>query len=308
MISSQNPESFHRLVLELTTWSKARSPFSCSHECHQPRPSVEAVVDLVEKLRAVLFPGFFNGSGDLTSATMDYFVGSTLERIKRSLKEQLQRGLCFVGESCDVLAHCEPQAEELTHRFLQKLPDIQRMLISDADAAFLGDPASISTDEVIFCYPGLFALICHRIAHELYTLNVPIIPRMISEHAHSATGIDIHPGASLGRRLFMDHGTGIVIGETCVIGDNVRIYQGVTLGAKSFPLDEDGHPIKGIPRHPIIEDDVTIYAGATILGRINIGRGALIGGNVWLTRSVPAETRVTQAQASQEMFHSGSGI
>ena len=159
---------------------------------------------------------------------------------------------------------------------------------ASADAAFRGDPAARSVDEIVLCYPGIHAVIYYRIAHRLYELGVPLLARIVSELAHSATGIDIHPGARIGNSFFIDHGTGVVIGETCVIGNNVRIYQGVTLGAKSFPLDENGNPIKGIPRHPIVEDDVVIYSGATILGRITIGRGSSIGGNVWLTRSVPA--------------------
>jgi serine O-acetyltransferase len=160
-------------------------------------------------------------------------------------------------------------------------------------AAYLGDPAASSTDEAIFCYPGIMAVAYYRLAHELYTLGVPLIPRIITEHAHSLTGIDIHPGATIGERFFIDHGTGVVIGQTCIIGAKVRIYQGVTLGAKSFPLDEQGHPIKGIERHPIVEDEVVIYSGATILGRVTIGRGSVIGGNVWITRDIPPGSTLT---------------
>jgi serine O-acetyltransferase len=175
-------------------------------------------------------------------------------------------------------------------------------------AAFEGDPAATSAAEAIFCYPGVLAITNYRIAHELSLLEVPLIPRMITEHAHSITGIDIHPGATIGESFFIDHGTGVVIGETCIIGDRVRIYQGVTLGAKSFPLDESGNPIKGIERHPILEDDVIIYSGATILGRVVIGRGSVIGGNVWLTRSVPSCSRVMQVKPRQEVFECGAGI
>ncbi|MBN2430714.1 MAG: serine acetyltransferase [Acidobacteria bacterium] len=296
-----------RLVEELTR--RAEHHHSSGGEfCLQPRPAPETVIEVVEQLRALLFPGFFNGSDDLTSETVLYYVGATLERIIRPLKEQIQRGLCFVCNVCDPATRCEGHARQVTKEFLYRLPAVQRMLNLDAEAAYLGDPASISTDEVIFCYPGLHALTCQRLAHELHRLGVPIIPRMITEYAHGRTGIDIHPGAVLGERLFIDHGTGVVVGETCVIGNNVKIYQGVTLGAKSFPLDEKGNPIKGIARHPLIEDDVTIYAGATILGRVTIGRGSIIGGNVWLTRSVPAGARITQAHVREELFRDGAGI
>jgi serine O-acetyltransferase len=175
-------------------------------------------------------------------------------------------------------------------------------------AAYEGDPAAVDPNEAIFCYPGLLALTNHRVAHELHRLGVPLLPRIINELAHSLTGIDIHPGAQIGRGMFIDHGTGVVIGETCIIGDRVRLYQGVTLGAKSFPLDEQGKPIKSIPRHPIVEDDVIIYAGATILGRVTIGRGSVIGGNVWLVRSVPPDSRISQGPAREEKFSSGAGI
>jgi serine O-acetyltransferase len=185
---------------------------------------------------------------------------------------------------------------------------VQRILALDVRAAFEGDPAAANPDEVIFCYPGIVAITNHRLAHELHILGVPIIPRMITEAAHSATGIDIHPGATIGDRFFIDHGTGVVIGETCIIGSRVRIYQGVTLGAKSFQLDGEGHPVRGIDRHPIVEDDVTIYSGATILGRVTIGHGSVIGGNVWLVHGVPPGSRITQAQTREDVFERGAGI
>lgn len=190
---------------------------------------------------------------------------------------------------------CEDRAKDLTEKFIERLPDLRRLLAFDAKAAYIGDPAAKSIAETIFCYPSIMAMTYHRIAHELYTLGVPLIPRIISEMAHSRTGIDIHPGARIGEYFFIDHGTGTVIGETCVIGNNVRIYQGVTLGAKSFPLDDNGNPIKDIPRHPVVEDDVIIYSGATVLGRIVIGKGSEIGGNVWITEPVPPGTKVIQA-------------
>jgi serine O-acetyltransferase len=182
-------------------------------------------------------------------------------------------------------------------------------LSADVQAAYEGDPAATSPEETILCYPGILAITNYRLAHELHLVGVPLLPRIITEHAHSITGIDIHPGATIGEQFFIDHGTGVVIGETCNIGSRVRIYQGVTLGAKSFPLDDDGNPIKGIPRHPIVEDDVVIYGGATILGRITIGCGSVIGGNVWLTRSVPPGSKITQAEPKRkELFSEGEGI
>jgi serine O-acetyltransferase len=254
------------------------------------------VISVVEDLRSVLFPGYF-GKSELTAESMHYHVGSTLDRILDMLQQQVRRGLCFVcekarGEQCH---DCDEKALRVTMEFLSRLPRIQKLLAGDALAAYEGDPAATTPDEAVFCYPGMMALTNYRIAHELHSLEVPLLPRMITEHAHSITGIDIHPGATIGEQCFIDHGTGVVIGETAVIGHKVRIYQGVTLGAKSFPLDEDGNPIKGMPRHPIVEDEVVIYAGATILGRITLGKGSVVGGNVWLTRSVPPGSQVSQS-------------
>lgn len=259
-------------------------------------PSREILTRLMGELRGVLFPRYFGRSG-VTADGMRYHVGALLDRVTVGLEEQLRRGLCFVCRKQGCIEDCRERAAEMTRRFVATLPEIQRLLMTDAQAAYEGDPAATSADETIFCYPGIFAMIHHRIAHELYKIGVPMIARIISEQAHSATGIDIHPGARVGERFFIDHGTGVVIGETSVIGNNVRIYQGVTLGAKSFPLDEHGNPIKNIDRHPIIEDDVVIYAGATILGRVVIGKGSVIGGNVWLTHAVPPGSRVSQKDA-----------
>jgi serine O-acetyltransferase len=271
-------------------------------------PSREAVIRIVEDLRAVLFPGYF-GTNDLNDESLHYFVGATLARAMRSLEQQVRRGLAFT-ERHDVYSctHCFEAAEAVTKAFLAKLPEVRRLVHSDVEAAYEGDPALKSRDEAIFAYPGMFAVTNQRIAHVLHVLGVPLIPRIITEHAHTLTGIDIHPGARIGEKLFIDHGTGVVVGETSIIGKNVRIYQGVTLGAKSFPLDQNGNPIKGIDRHPIVEDDVVIYAGATILGRITIGKGSSVGGNVWLMRSVPPGSRVTQAEASELQFAHGAGI
>ena len=256
-------------------------------------PSRAAAIEIVEGLRTVLFPGYY-GPSELSAASLRYHVGSTLDRLIRTLQEQIRRGLCFSceGEDPQRCADCEARALETAHAFLERLPEVKRLLVTDVRAAYEGDPAATSPDETIFCYPGIQAITSYRIAHELYRLGVPLIPRIITEHAHSETGIDIHPGARIGETFFIDHGTGIVVGETCRIGARVRVYQGVTLGAKSLPLDEHGNPIKGIERHPIVEDDVVIYSGATILGPVTIGRGSVIGGNVWLTRSVPPDSQV----------------
>jgi serine O-acetyltransferase len=271
-------------------------------------PSRDVVIEGVEGLRAVFFPGYF-GATDLRDEHLHYYIGATLDRVLHELEEQVRRGIAFAErhdyETCE---HCASRSAEVTRALLARLPDVRRLVSSDVDAAYDGDPALKIKDEAIFSYPGVLAVTNQRIAHELYALGVPLIPRMITEHAHSVTGIDIHPGARIGERFFIDHGTGVVIGETAIIGKNVRLYQGVTLGAKSFPKDEQGVPIKGIDRHPIVEDDVVIYAGATILGRVTIGRGSSIGGNVWLTHGVPPGSRVTQAEVRELGFEYGSGI
>jgi len=275
--------------------------------CALPLPSRDDVHSVLDELRTILFPGYF-GDSDVSPQSLPDHLGSALDRVRRSLREQAKRGFCFVCAEEDPRPTCEQTADAVTAAFLAGLPQLQRTLAADVRAAYEGDPAATSPAEVIFCYPGLLAITDFRIAHELDALAVPILPRMMTEHAHGLTGIDIHPGASIGESFFIDHGTGVVLGETCVIRDRVRIYQGVTLGAKSFPLDERGKPVKGVPRHPIIEDDVVIYAGATILGRVTIGKGSTVGGNVWLTRSVPAGSVITQQRPREEAFERGSGI
>ena len=271
-------------------------------------PSREALDAIANDLRSVLFPWHF-GPPDVSEEGLAYFVGRTLDSALAGLEEQVRVGLLFgcthKGDGC---GECGARAPSIVRAFASELPRVRAVLESDARAAFEGDPAATSPDEALFSYAGMRAMIHHRIAHELHVLAVPLIPRILAELAHASTGIDIHPGAQIGGSFFIDHGTGVVIGETCEIGARVRLYQGVTLGARSFPTDAQGHVIKGLPRHPIVEDDVVIYAGATVLGRITIGRGATVGGNVWLTQSVPPGAHVSQASPKQQTFSEGAGI
>lgn len=261
-------------------------------------PSLGRLNEIMDRLRAALFPGYF-GAARVWRESMRHHLAANLDSVYRLLAEQIQRGISFSctgeGEGCQ---NCERNSRELALAFMDKLPDIRHKLAGDAQAGYEGDPAATSPGETIFCYPSMYTMVHHRIAHELYSLKVPLIPRIISEMAHSRTGIDIHPGATIGNDFFIDHGTGVVIGETCIIGNSCRLYQGVTLGALSFPKNADGTLTKGIPRHPILEDRVTVYAGATILGRVTVGRGAVIGGNVWITDDVPAGAKVTQERPS----------
>jgi serine O-acetyltransferase len=269
-------------------------------DADQSLPSRQAIAEIVETLRSVIFPGYF-GFSDLQEENLQFHIGYQLDHVRRILQEQIRKGLCFSSQwGGRSAAKRDKKAAEITDSFLCELPRIKRLLMLDVLASYDGDPAAENSDEVIFCYPGMLAITNYRLAHALSFLGVPIIPRMITEAAHSATGIDIHPGAVIGESFFIDHGTGIVIGETCIIGKHVRIYQGVTLGAKSFQLDGKGNPVRGIPRHPIVEDEVTIYSGATILGRITIGKGSVIGGNVWLVESVAPGSRITQTQSREE--------
>ena len=263
-----------------------------------PLPSGKSLRRIVELSREILFPGYF-GNSTVHRRTINYNIGVNVEELFGLLTEQIQAGLCFGLEntpSDNVIKKIPDRdtAASIAARFISRLPEIRRILATDVEAAYYGDPAATCFGEIICCYPIIRAITNYRIAHELYMLNVPLIPRIITEMAHSETGIDIHPGAQIGHHFTIDHGTGVVIGATCIIGNNVKLYQGVTLGAKSFPLDENGNPIKGIARHPILEDDVIVYSNATILGRITIGKGATIGGNIWVTESVPAGSRIVQ--------------
>ena len=266
-------------------------------------PSREALSAIVVGLRGALFPMRL-GPPDLRQDGEDYYVGHTLDAVLQSLLAQVRLELRYGaryqgGQANGSPAESDPDRQALlvVREFAASLARIRGLLDSDVLAAFHGDPAARSVDEVLLCYPGIEAMIHHRIAHSLYRLGVPLLARIVAELAHTQTGIDIHPGASIGAGFFIDHGTGVVIGETSVIGERVRVYQAVTLGAKRFPAEGDGSLKKGLHRHPVVEDDVVIYAGATILGRITIGRGSTIGGNVWVTRSVPAGSHVTQADS-----------
>ena len=260
-------------------------------------PSREVLTQIVEGLASALFPTHY-GHRDLTDESVDYFVGNALNSALTDLAEQVRRGLFFVSaENEENDAALRDKAIDITRQFAAELPHIRALLVSDLHAAYQGDPAATSYSEVLLCYPGMIAIIHYRIAHALFSLGAPFLARLISDIAHSTSGIDIHPGARIGGSFFIDHGTGVVIGETTVIGERVRLYQAVTLGAKRFPTDEEGNLVKGGMRHPIVEDDVVIYAGATVLGRITIGHGSSIGGNVWLTHSVPPGSNVTQADS-----------
>jgi serine O-acetyltransferase len=308
VVTGKTAEDFSGLVESLSSPKNGAAAGMRRRWQEQALPSRHVIGQIVESLRSILFPGYF-GFSELKLESLRFHIGSTLDHLRRDLQEQIKRGLCFAcEEGPECLPFCDQKARELTGAFLRRLPEVQRRLGSDVKAAYEGDPAAANPDEVIFCYPGLSAITNYRLAHELRLLEVPIIPRMITEAAHSATGIDIHPGAVIGESFFIDHGTGVVIGETCIIGNRVRLYQGVTLGAKSFQQDEEGNAVRGIDRHPIVEDDVTIYSGATILGRVTIGRGSVIGGNVWLVHSVPPGSRITQAQSREVDFERGAGI
>ena len=281
-------------VTELSEDSSLKGLFH-EHQDGDPLPSGKVLHEIIELCRAILFPGFY-GKSTVNHHTITYHIGVNIERLYNLLTEQIHAGLCFDAKETGDCA-CDTKREkaiDLAGQFISRLPALREVLATDVEAAYNGDPAAESYGEIISCYPIIKALSNYRIAHELLLLGVPLIPRIITEMAHSETGIDIHPAARIGHHFTIDHGTGVVIGATCIIGNHVKLYQGVTLGAKSFPLDDDGHPIKGIPRHPILEDDVIVYSNANILGRITVGRGATVGGNIWVTEDVPAGARLVQ--------------
>ena len=273
------------------------------HKDGDPLPSAKSLYKIVELARSILFPGYF-GYSTINSHTITYHIGVNVENLFDLLTDQIQAGLCFGqennnNENTNNNEPCRETAALLAARFISKLPEMRRILATDVEAAYYGDPAATCFGEIISCYPAIRAISNYRIAHDLLILGVPLIPRYITEMAHSETGIDIHPGAKIGHHFTIDHGTGVVIGATSIIGYNVKLNQGVTLGAKSFPLDNNGNPIKGIPRHPILEDDVIVYSNATILGRVTIGKGATVGGNIWVTENVPAGARIVQRKTKE---------
>lgn len=264
---------------------------------HQkPSPSVKTVRQIMLLLRKIMFPGFFGSQQEAQPESIQYYTGVYLENLYDLLQEQINNSLCFKEDkTCDTY----DTAVKLTVDFINQLPELKRLLATDVKAMMDGDPAAKSHSEVIFCYPSITAMLHQRTAHFLYKLNVRVLPRIITEIAHSETGIDIHPGAQIGEYFSIDHGTGIVIGGTAIIGTHVRLYQGVTLGARNFSYDEDGLPLD-IPRHPIIENHVTIYSNTSVLGRITIGEGSIIGGNIWLTHDVPPFSKILQRRAIED--------
>jgi serine O-acetyltransferase len=275
-----------------------------------PLPSNDALNQIITLAREILFPGYF-GQSKVSVDSLKYHMGVNLEKFFRLLKKQVMAGLCFAidpNDDCFCVDETRKKAIEITNEVIKKLPEIRNVLATDVEAAFNGDPAATSFGEIISCYPVIRTLSNYRLAHELHLLGVPLIPRMITELAHSETGIDIHPAAKIGHHFTIDHGTGVVIGATCIIGNNVKLYQGVTLGALSFPLDQDGNPIKGIARHPILEDDVIIYSNATILGRITIGKGSVIGANKWVTDNVASNSKIYKNVKIHHGFENGYGI
>lgn len=269
-------------------------------------PSTDHLRRVIDEIKNIVFPSYFGPSVNVHS--LKYHTEVSLERLYKLLQEQIYRALSFdfieeETHSCDT----QKRASILCIHFIDKLSQIKYMLSTDVKAIFEGDPAAKNYAEIIFCYPAIKAILNYRVASELFLLKIPLIPRIISEMAHADTGIDIHPGAKIGSHFSIDHGTGVVVGQTAIIGKHVRLYQGVTLGAKSFSFDTDGKAIDK-PRHPILEDHVTIYSNASILGRITIGAGSIVGGNLWLTNSVPANSRVLQTKAIESAFSDGSGI
>jgi serine O-acetyltransferase len=293
--------------------NRLSDPASYEQVYHRPQlseemPSVKAIKETMEFVKEIVFPGYF-GNTALRADTINFHMGVYVDKLYKLLVTQIKRGFCFAcddkSSDCD---NCTFKSEEVALKFIEGLTELRDSLAKDVHAMYLYDPAAKGYGEIIFAYPAIKAITHYRVANKLHKMGVPIIPRIITEMAHSDTGIDIHPGAAIGENFVIDHGTGVVIGETCIIGNNVRLYQGVTLGARSFKLDTDGNPVKGIARHPILEDDVIIYSGATILGRVTIGKGSIIGGNVWLTQDLPANSKVVQGKTREMLFEMGSGI
>lgn len=269
-----------------------------------PLPSVEEVRRIVSLIKSIIFTDYLN-KRQPDPQIRSYFIGVNMEELYHLLCRQVARGLQFCEECAE--HEVAPAAQQIALNFIDQLPEIKRLLYTDVEAMFKNDPAATNYGEVIYCYPVVNTMTHYRIAHVLHRMQVPVIPRIITEQAHSKTGIDIHPGATIGEYFAIDHGTGVVIGETCIIGNHVTLYQGVTLGAKSFKYDTEGNMLN-VPRHPIIEDNVTIYSNASILGRITIGHDSVIGGNIWVTNNIPPYSRIQQSKAVDLSFQGGLGI
>ncbi|MEX2561504.1 MAG: serine O-acetyltransferase EpsC [Pirellulales bacterium] len=297
-LKEQLPELTRQIVATYTQVG------TINHLGHCPLPNYDVIIEAIEALKEILYPGYRRREG-LHLGNVTYHVGDLIDGLHDKLTTQIGRALRHEASSrtvADAEIDYEALGQAKAIQFLEQLPEVRRVLALDVQAAYEGDPAVKSTDEVIFCYPGLEAVTVYRLAHVLWNLEVPLIPRMMTEWAHSKTGIDIHPGARIGRHFFIDHGTGVVIGETCEIGEYVKLYQGVTLGALSFPTDGDGHLVRGTKRHPTIEDRVVIYANATVLGgQTVIGHDSVIGSSVWLTRSVGPRTTVVLEKPKLKM-------
>lgn len=289
----------HETVEKLSDESSYKQLFHAYRD-EEALPSGEVLKDIIDLCRAILFPGYY-GNARISKQTIRFHTGVNIETLYTLLCRQIYAGLCLADTSCTSCPEekIQARAEKLTEAFIATLPEMRSLLATDAEAAYNGDPAAQNINEVIFCYPGFRAICNYRIAHQLYMLNVPFIPRMITEMAHSETGIDIHPGAEIGHYFSIDHGTGTVIGETSIIGNRVRIFQGVSLAGEKLPPDENGNAIRGVARHPILEDDVTVYSNATLLGKIRIGKGATICGNVWITGDIPPGDVITQNKVTK---------
>jgi serine O-acetyltransferase len=298
-----NKEIFNKNVSLLSACTaQEKKMIPCKYA---PMPQTEEINDIAELVKTIIFPGFFDRQQSI-GETRSYHIGVNLEQLCGKLKSQIAKAL--LGKiGCDNEDEAVDKAVVLTDKFIDYLPELKRLLYTDVEAIYNNDPAVDNYSEVIFCYPVVQTMVYYRTAHALLQLGVPVIPRILTEQAHSQTGIDIHPGATIGEYFAIDHGTGVVIGETCVIGKHVTIYQGVTLGARNFTLDTNGHPIN-IPRHPILEDNVTVYSNSSLLGRITIGHDTVIGGNIWLTHSIPANSRLLQSLAKDVTFTGGLGI
>jgi serine O-acetyltransferase len=297
-----NQELFQKNVALLSSQTDAERHIVPGHTA--PLPSVDAVERIVDLVKKLVFPGFFDLRHS-DSGIRSYHIGVYIEQLHQLLSKQIELALLFDDSNCQDTVRSA--ADDLAARLIDQLPEIKRLLLTDVKAIYEKDQSVCNFSEVIFCYPVIRAMVHYRTAHALHQMGVPILPRIITEQAHAFTGIDIHPGAQIGEYFAIDHGTGVVIGETCIIGNHVTLYQGVTLGAKNFQVDDSGRPVN-VPRHPIIGDHVTVYANSTILGRVTIGHDTVIGGNIWLTHSVPPHSRILQSKAQSVSFTDGLGI